>query len=706
MTNIDVSVVLNMHREAPYLRPTLLSLKACAAEAAKAGIKVELIAVFDRADRDTLAVFNQTRLTEFEAVKVTEVDAGSLGVARNAGVDLSKGEYVWTADGDDLVSRNAIVELHKTANANQGNKCAVFVSYLVAFGEQFHVAKYFDSSYLTVADFAYRHPYVSRIFVHRDAFGKHKYSDLRVTSGYAYEDWDFNVRLRRDGFKFLVAENTIFYYRQRAGSLLREADAMSARVIPHTSFFDRDWFLEELDREKEAVGDWLAFVDKRQKTCILNFANELVDSPILCTELINANKLEPEIELSRIESASSYSPVPCDSGHWGYRLAEAFRLIGAGPFTDVVLLPWLNPGGGERYILRILHELVNVNSDSRFLVLCGEPAQRHAWVYKLPRRSVLLDVHNAFPTLNVDDRDRLTMRLLLAVTKPGARLHIKSSIFAHRLIDSYGAVLLRHFAAAYYRFSDERLSWRDIRVDGSGIVKFLRRHLPGFSRVICDCSYIARRDKERIGLAIERYYVLYASTSESLNGWEKAAPAKRLLWASRICDEKRPELLAPLAIRLAKHFPDLIIEAHGHADPDKDPNTLFQAPALVYNGPYDGFESLPLAQYDAFLYTSAFDGMPNVLLEALAAGMPVIAPDVGGIGEAVITGQTGYLVPDEADDVALVEHYVQAIKRLYDDWDATQAMAAAGRALILQRHSPAAFNLRVSQVFGDGHART
>ena len=61
MRKIDVSVVLNMHREALYLRPTLLSLDACANEAKNAGINVELIAVFDRPDQDTLKSFIEPR---------------------------------------------------------------------------------------------------------------------------------------------------------------------------------------------------------------------------------------------------------------------------------------------------------------------------------------------------------------------------------------------------------------------------------------------------------------------------------------------------------------------------------------------------------------------------------------------------------------------------------------------------------------------
>lgn len=192
MSQVHVSVVLNMHREALYLRPTLYSLDACAAEAAKSGINVELVAVFDRADEATLAVFRSTQLDSFISVKTVEIDVGSLGLARNAGVDLAQGEFIWTADGDDLVSRNSIVQLVQTARESAGEQVAIFIEYLAAFGDQYHVARYVGSEWLTAADFAYTHPYVSRIFVRRAVFEKWRYLDLKVTTGFAYEDWDFN----------------------------------------------------------------------------------------------------------------------------------------------------------------------------------------------------------------------------------------------------------------------------------------------------------------------------------------------------------------------------------------------------------------------------------------------------------------------------------------------------------------------------------
>ncbi|SAK69597.1 glycosyltransferase [Caballeronia ptereochthonis] len=698
--NIDVSVVLNMHREGPFIKATLASLNACAQTARAGGLKCELIAVFDRSDESTIKVFTESSIEGFAKHKVVHTDVGSLGLARNAGIDHASGEYIWTADGDDLVSSNAMLELHRLVSAKGPGDYVAYVNYLVAFGEIFFVSKYFDGDHLTVADFAMDHPFVSRIFIKRSVFSKLRYIDLRLTEGFAYEDWEFVTRLRREGFQFLVAPDTAMYYRQRPQSLLRQANGLSAKLIPHTPLFEPKWYAEELARERSRIGDWQSFVQMRHDIHRSSAIQEVMSSPQLRADLLRANLIDPEVDLARIEGSHSHIAVPYHSDHWGFALAEAFEIVGDAAFTDVVLLPWLNPGGGEKYILQVLQELADAQPESRFLVLCGEPAQAHGWSNRLPRRSVLLDVVNAFPTLNDEARDKLVARLLLATTSPGTRLHIKSSVFAHRLLDTYGSVLLTHFQGVYYRFSDGQYVWENHKLTYWSTLRLLRRDLPRLSKVICDCASIARRDKERIGLAHERYHVVYAHANSPRPSSFATEPRKRLLWASRVCGHKRPELLARLARKLKTIFPDVEIDAYGSAEEGYDPRVLFDTGNLSYLGPFESFDSLPLENYDAFIYTSELDGLPNVLLEAMAARLPVVAPDVGGIGELVISGKTGFLIADTPDDEKLIDRYALAIRDLYDDWDATRHLATSAKELVDRRHSYAAFSSRIAAVFG------
>ena len=55
------------------------------------------------------------------------------------------------------------------------------------------------------------------------------------------------------------------------------------------------------------------------------------------------------------------------------------------------------------------------------------------------------------------------------------------------------------------------------------------------------------------------------------------------------------------------------------------------------------------------------DGVPNVVVEALAAGLPVVATDVGGVAEAVVHGRNGLLAP--AHDVAAVAEHLASLLR-------------------------------------------
>ncbi|MBW3574857.1 MAG: glycosyltransferase family 4 protein [Actinobacteria bacterium] len=114
--------------------------------------------------------------------------------------------------------------------------------------------------------------------------------------------------------------------------------------------------------------------------------------------------------------------------------------------------------------------------------------------------------------------------------------------------------------------------------------------------------------------------------------------------------------------------------------------------------PGDGRLAAVLAHTDVFAFPTTTDKVPYAVLEAMAAGVPVLSTTVGAIPEMVEHGVTGLLVEPD-DDAGLAE----ALRRLLSDRRRSRAMGEAGRRRVLERYDARRTTAELVRTLFDAH---
>lgn len=145
----------------------------------------------------------------------------------------------------------------------------------------------------------------------------------------------------------------------------------------------------------------------------------------------------------------------------------------------------------------------------------------------------------------------------------------------------------------------------------------------------------------------------------------------------RLVPQKNHALFLEAAGQLARQCPEaeFMIVGDGPLRPvlETQARALGLNGCVTFTGERDDIDAI-LRAASLFWLTSRWEGMPNVVLEAMASGVPVIATDVAGVRELLHPGIEGFIVP-----AGEVGGFVEHSRRLLRDAGLRQRLRAAAR---------------------------
>lgn len=200
-------------------------------------------------------------------------------------------------------------------------------------------------------------------------------------------------------------------------------------------------------------------------------------------------------------------------------------------------------------------------------------------------------------------------------------------------------------------------------------------------------SQLLRRTR---GESWDKVKIVHCGVDDAFLGESYLRPipnAKRLVCVGRICEQKGQLLLIEAAARLHERGVELELVLVGDGEMRPQAEALIKSRGLDRNVRITGWANGETVRNEmnaarALVLPSFAEGLPVVIMEALALKRPVISTYVAGIPELVEPGKCGWLVP--AGDVpSLVEAMDAALRATPEE---LERMGTEGRRRVLERH--------------------
>lgn len=349
-------------------------------------------------------------------------------------------------------------------------------------------------------------------------------------------------------------------------------------------------------------------------------------------------------------------------------------------------------GGGRRMEGHLAHALAREVSAEEIVVIYTEEGGESP-EGRFPDGVREIDLASLVTGLEPEDAETVLV-LLLRTFCADAIINFNSATMYHAM-RSLGKALTASERVFLCFFCNEKTAaglWN------GWSLRYFYRLFDMVEGVFTDSDYLSRQLVEtyRVPLAQRhRLQVLSAPVDRDLPNFPES-PARegrrpQVFWAGRWDRQKRIGVF----LEVARQMPDVDFHMWGERVMT---DRRRKVPANVFtDGRYPHISAVPLADADAWLYTSGWDGVPGQLLEVGVTGIPIVGTLVGGTGE-ILTPEEAWPVGEDEKPKA----YVAALRSVLADPEAARKRAQALRERLLAERTEEAFAAHAAKVLLSG----
>ena len=334
-------------------------------------------------------------------------------------------------------------------------------------------------------------------------------------------------------------------------------------------------------------------------------------------------------------------------------------------YDNIVLMPHCRMAGSGRVAGEFVEALKNIDDTGTILVISTEldVVENIDW---FPENTAFFDVSQYCDGLAEEQKLNILLDVVRGIS-PRRIININSNL-CWKLTTTYGKQLAEWMDIYVYLFT-----W-DLDEKGNRGGYPIQWFLPTFDHVrgVFTDNITLRSElidryslPECLSSKIQTCYTPVELPDSDLAGIlshrKELSGRKRCLWAGRFDRQKRFDIV----VSIARSMPEVDFWIWGKKVLHDSRVDFSDVPDNVkFQGLYTHVDELPLAASDVFLYTAQWDGIPTVLLDIAARGVPIVASAVGGIGE-ILTAENACLV----SDIESIEDYVEGINGVLNDFD-------------------------------------